>query len=179
MGKAAIVRGKASHLMCSYNAVNGKPTCANDGLLTEILRDQWGFDGFVVSDYDAWINLLETHHYASDFEDAAAKGINAGMDQEGGFGTYSAIDAMPAAVKSGKVSADTVTQAFRRNMLVRMRLGMFDPPSLVKPMGAAYRPATQSQTAETLELARRAAREGFVLLKNNGVLPFNRDTFLG
>merc|ERR1719272_1783339 len=72
--KAAVVRGKASHLMCSYNAVNGKPTCANDGLLNEILRKQWGFEGFVVSDYDAWANLVNTHHYASDYEDAAAKG---------------------------------------------------------------------------------------------------------
>jgi beta-glucosidase len=178
--KAAVVRGKASHLMCSYNAVNGKPTCAHNELLNDILRDQWGFDGFVVSDYDAWANLKTTHHYASDWVDAAVKGINAGMDQEGGFGTYSPIDNMPAAVQSGKVSNDTIKQAFRRTMLVRMRLGMFDPPSLVKPMGAAYRPELQSQTPATLELSRRAAREGFVLLKNNGsVLPLNRDDFVG
>lgn len=172
--KAAVVRGKASHVMCSYNAVNGKPTCAHDELLTTILREQWGFDGFVVSDYDAWINLVTTHHYASDFEDAAAKGINAGMDQEGGFGTYTVIDKMADALNSGKVKTDTVIEAFRRLMRVRMRLGMFDPPSQVMPMGPQYRPSLQSQTNKTLELARRAARESFVLLKNKGsVLPLN------
>jgi len=178
--KAAVVRGRASSLMCSYNAVNGKPTCAHSGLLNEILRKQWGFDGFVVSDYDAWKNLVDTHHYATDYEDAAAKGLIGGMDQEGGFGVYSVIDAMGKAVSDGKVSADAVKQAFRRTMLVRMRLGMFDPPSMVKPMGQEFRPELKSQTDYTLELARRAARESFVLLKNKGdVLPLAKEDFLG
>merc|ERR1712159_825783 len=69
--KACVARAKATHVMCSYNAVNGKPTCAHNELLNDILRGQWGFDGFVVSDYDAWINLKTTHHYASTFSEAA------------------------------------------------------------------------------------------------------------
>ena len=98
--------------MCSYNAINGstpargrselnaaglderllwccvgKPACANDDMLNGILRDKWGWDGFVVSDYDAWKEIMETHHYAASYEDAGAVGLNAGLDQEGGFGT--------------------------------------------------------------------------------------------
>jgi beta-glucosidase len=60
---SCINRGKALHVMCSYNAVNGKPTCANEGLLTDILRKQWQYEGFVVSDYDAWANIYNTHKY--------------------------------------------------------------------------------------------------------------------
>ena len=65
----------------------GKPACANDDMLNGILRDKWGWDGFVVSDYDAWKEIMETHHYAASYEDAGAVGLNAGLDQEGGFGT--------------------------------------------------------------------------------------------
>lgn len=70
----------------SYNAVNGVPTCADPRLLTNILRQQWGWNGFVVSDYDAWAQIYETHRYCPDYECAAAAGINAGMDQEGTLG---------------------------------------------------------------------------------------------
>jgi hypothetical protein len=89
-----------------------------------------------LQDYDAWVNLVKTHHFVDNYEDAAAVGINAGMDQEGGFGTYSAVDAMPQAIKDGKVTNATVANAFRRLMRVRMRLGMFDPPASVAPMNA-------------------------------------------
>ena len=65
----------------------GKPACANDDMLNGILRDKWAWDGFVVSDYDAWKEIMETHHYAASYEDAGAVGLNAGLDQEGGFGT--------------------------------------------------------------------------------------------
>jgi beta-glucosidase len=139
-----------------------------------------GFDGFVVSDYDAWANLVTTHHYASDFTEAAALGINAGMDQEGGFGAYAAIDAMPNAVAAGNVSHATVVSAFRRLMRIRLRLGMLDPPSSVRPMDAStYNPDAQCQTDEKLALARRAARDGIVMLKNAaGALPLARDALL-
>jgi beta-glucosidase-like glycosyl hydrolase len=78
--KACVVRAKATHVMCSYNSVNGKPTCAHPDLLNGILREQWKFDGFVVSDYDAWVNLVTTHHYVDTMEEAAAVGINAGTN---------------------------------------------------------------------------------------------------
>jgi beta-glucosidase len=160
--------------------VNGKPTCAHDELLNDVLRKQWGFDGFVVSDYDAWINLKTTHHYVDTFEEAAAIGINAGMDQEGGFGVYSAVDALPAALAAGTVSASTVKESFRRLMKIRMRLGMFDPPASVAPNNASYTPAIQCESGAHIALARRAVRESIVLLKNkNNVLPLSAETFKG
>lgn len=175
MMKACVTRGKATHVMCSYNAVNGKPTCAHPELLNDILRDSWGFDGFVVSDYDAWKNLVDTHKYASTYVEAAATGINSGMDQEGGFGHYSPIDAMPDALAAGTVSEATIEQSFRRMMRVRMRLGMFDPPSMVPAMNSSFLPDQQCETEERLELARRAARDGAVLLKNaKHSLPLSR-----
>jgi len=173
--KACVVRAKATHVMCSYNAVNGKPTCAHDELLNQVLRDQWKFEGFVVSDYDAWINLFTTHHYASSYGDAAAKGINAGLDQEGGFGTYSAVDALPAAVASGNVSMTTVSKAVERLMRIRIRLGMLDPPARVSPMNSTYRPDKQAETPDKLALSQRAARESIVLFKNSeNALPLDR-----
>ena len=209
--KACVVRAKATHVMCSYNAartaassvlfagkrarasqVNGKPTCAHPELLNDVLRESWGFDGFVVSrvaprplalragnaksprfrDYDAWSNLVTTHKYVSTWEEAAAAGINAGMDQEGGFGDYSPVDALPDAVRNGTVAAATVRRSFERLMRVRLRLGMFDPPASTAVYGEAYQCDYQCETAAKLALAREAAREGIVLFKNaGGALP--------
>ena len=76
--------------MCSYNGVNGNATCGNHGLLTTILRDTWKWDGFVVSDYDAWAEIWGTHQQGGSPEGGAAKGLNAGIDQEGGG--HNAID---------------------------------------------------------------------------------------
>jgi len=177
--EACVARAKATHVMCSYNAVNGKPTCAHPELLDGILRAQWDFDGFVVSDYDAWKNLVDTHHYAANWSDAAAKGLNAGLDQEGGFGSYDVVDAIPTAIASGATSATTVRAAFRRLMRIRLRLGMLDPPSLVAPMNASYVPERQCETDARLALAQRAAREGIVLLQNkNGALPLQKSGFV-
>ena len=152
--------------------VNGKPTCAHPELLNDVLRESWGFDGFVVSDYDAWSNLVTTHKYVSTWEEAAAAGINAGMDQEGGFGDYSPVDALPDAVRNGTVAAATVRRSFERLMRVRLRLGMFDPPASTAVYGEAYQCDAQCETAAKLALAREAAREGIVLFKNaGGALP--------
>ncbi|KAJ1456285.1 glycoside hydrolase superfamily [Pelagophyceae sp. CCMP2097] len=176
--KACVQRAKATHVMCSYNAVNGKPSCAHAELLNDVLRQAWGFDGFVVSDYDAWANLVTTHHYVSTFEEAAAAGINAGMDQEGGFGYYPAVSALLAAVEAGNVRRETVEMALRRLMRVRLRLGMLDPPSRVRVMDFdVYSPERQAETPEKLWLARKAARDSIVLFKNDGALPLSKTAF--
>ena len=90
--RACVVEAHGAHVMCSYNAVNGVPACGNGPLLNGVLRDRWGWQGFVVSDYDAWAQIRDTHHYCDTYECAAAVGINAGLDQEGGG--VSAINAL-------------------------------------------------------------------------------------
>jgi len=102
--------------MCSYNYINGVPTCADPNLLNGVLRGRWNFTGFVVSDYDAWAELYDTKTWCGDVNCAAERGINAGMDQEGGGNKV--IKALPALVQQGVVNA-----ALRR--LLRERS---DPP---------------------------------------------------
>ena len=147
-----------------------------------ILRQQWGWDGFVVSDYDAWANILGTHHFTKDMQAAAAVGINAGLDQEGG-GTR-AISQLQAAITSGATTVAHVEMAFRRLMRMRIRLGMLDPP-LLNPYYILGK--ENLQTAKATALNRRAAAEGMVLLKNDAVkgkgdkplLPLDASVFVG
>jgi len=172
--QACIQEAQATHVMCSYNSVEGVPTCGSKGLLTEILREQWNWDGFVVSDYDAWANILNTHHYVDNMEDAAAVGINAGLDQEGG-GTK-AISELAQAVADGKVSKETVATAFRRLFRIRIRLGMLDPPASMPLYNGLS--GSQAQSAEHLNITRRTALEGMTLLKNaKAALPLDATKF--
>lgn len=159
--EACIKEAKATHVMCSYNSVQGVPTCGSHGLLTEILRDQWGFDGFVVSDYDAWANIRNTHHYAPDMEGAAAVGINAGLDQEGGGN--GAISKLPQAIQDGKVTEATLDTAFKRNFRIRIRLGMLDPPNSV-PYNALN--GSEALSDPHRQIALQAALKSMTLLKN-------------
>ena len=152
---------KAMHVMCSYNSMNGIPTCADPNLMNGILRDQWDWDGFVVSDYDAWANIFGTHHFTKNMTETAAVAINAGLDQEGG-GTK-AIDQLQDAIDTGLTAAGIVQKAFRRLMRMRIRLGMFDPPGLVGYNRLGHR---DLRTPASTAINRRAAAEGMVLLKN-------------
>ena len=140
--ESCIKEAKATHVMCSYNSVNGIPTCANSGLLNTILREQWKFDGFVVSDYDAWANLFYSHHYAPSIEAAAAVGINNGLDQEGGNNPEpgstarangdmgKAIKYLLPSVTSGNVTRKTIETAWARQLRVRIRRTCFHSFSL-------------------------------------------------
>ena len=114
--ESCIVGGHSQSVMCSYNSINGVPTCASYGLLTTMLRGLWNFSGFVVSDYDAWANIQETHHYAPDVTGAAVAGLSAGMDQEGGGGPlYPPVQTgIPLAVAAGRLTMAQVEQAVRR-----------------------------------------------------------------
>lgn len=129
--------------------------------MNNILRKQWGWPGFVVSDYDAFAQVYTDHKYTKDMMHAAAKGLNAGLDQEGGGN--SAIMTLPAAVSANLTTSHTVEMAFRRLMRARLILGMFDPPdsSPYNKIGA-----TSLKTLEATALNRRAAREGVVMLLN-------------
>jgi beta-glucosidase len=134
-------------------------------MITEVLRDTLHFDGFVVSDYDAWSEVVDTHHYVATYEEAAVVGLSAGMDQEGGGGpVYPPVQqGIPAAVQDGLIQEAQLQQAVRRLFRARLRLGMFDPPASL-----SYNSITHAEvaSAEHLALAELAAREGMTLLKN-------------
>eukprot|EP00945_MAST-04E_sp_MAST-4E-sp1_P005245 g5245.t1 len=173
--EGCIKEAKAMHVMCSYNALNGVPTCANNGLLNEILRDAWKWEGFVVSDYDAWANLFLTHKYAPDLETAAALGVNNGMDMEGGG--ISVISKMRDAVDSNKTNATEVDQAFRRLFRARIRLGMLDPPTTVAYNNIFYNGTQLAKNRDHNLVNAAAARKSMTLYKNKeGTLPVSSGT---
>ena len=170
--EACTKEAKAMHVMCSYNSLNGVPTCANGGLLNTILRDKWKWEGFVVSDYDAWANLFLTHKYAPDLETAAALGVNNGMDMEGGG--ISVISKMRDAVVSRKTNATEVDQAFRRLFRARIRLGMLDPPTTVAYNNILYNDTQLSTNNDHKKVNAEAARKSMTLYKNKeGTLPLS------
>ncbi len=156
--KAAVDAGAAT-MMSSFNALNGVPATADPYLMDEILRKEWGFDGFVVSDYTAVMEL--THHgIALDAASATRKALDAGVEVDMMSHFYDTQ--IPRLLKQGKLSMATVDEAVRRVLRVKFALGLFEHPYArgtgeVTQAVAAHRP-----------LARRAAEESFVLLKNGG-----------
>ena len=155
--KAAVDAGAAT-IMSSFNALNGVPATANPYLMTDILRKEWGFDGFVVSDYTAVMEL--THHgIALDAATATEKALKAGVEVDMMSHFYDTQ--IPTLLKEGRLSMATVDEAVRRVLRVKFALGLFEHPyargTEVTRAVDAHRP-----------LARRAAEESFVLLKNGG-----------
>jgi beta-glucosidase len=146
--------------MCAYNAIDGKPACASDMLLQQHLREDWKFNGYVVSDCDSVADVNRGHHYAPDDEHASAVSLKAGTDLDCG-GAYRALT---AAVKSGLVSKAELDRAVERLFVARFRLGMFDPPGIV-PFDALG--AASVDTPANRALALQAAQESLVLLKDD------------
>ncbi|MGH9587158.1 MAG: glycoside hydrolase family 3 N-terminal domain-containing protein, partial [Acidobacteriaceae bacterium] len=155
----AAVEAGAATVMSSFNALNGVPVTANHCLLTNILRDEWGFDGFVVSDYDA-IRELINHGVALDGATAARKAILAGVDVDMMSHLYDAE--LPALIRSGQVPMPVVNEAVRRVLRVKFALGLFDHPYARGTEVTAPVPAHRP-------LVRQAAEESFVLLQNKPV----------
>lgn len=153
---------QADALMCSYNAINAIPACANP-LLQDRLRNQWGFDGYVVSDCDAIDEITEYLHYTADHAHGAADALKAGVDLDCGD-TYSHLN---EALDQHLVSLEDVDRALHRLLLARFRLGMLQPQSC-SPWSAIS--PTQIDTPADRELALRAAEESMVLLKNDSHL---------
>ncbi len=162
--RAAVVDGGARSLMCAYNAVNGLPACASKQLLGQILRESWGFKGYVVSDCDAIDDFQQGHKTSPDAEHAAAAAVLAGTDLNCG-GTYHALT---KAVRDGLLPESAIDQAVTRLFTARVELGLFDPPAR-----APFRELSTHDvdTPVNRELALHAARESMVLLKNDGILP--------
>jgi beta-glucosidase len=163
--RATITEAKAASIMCAYNAVEGTPACANPMLLQKILRDEWGFSGFVTSDCFAVTNIWKSHHYAPDEEHAAAVSLKAGTDTSCGE-EYSSLT---AAVQDKLVSEAELDTAVKRLFEARFRLGMFDPPGDI-PFNKL--PLSEIDSIAHRSTALKVSRESIVLLKNaNGMLP--------
>jgi beta-glucosidase len=166
--RALVQEAHVDAVMGAYNRVNGESASASPRLLTQILRKDWGFKGYVVSDCDSIDDIFTQHKIVSTAEEASALGIKAGLDLNCGT-TYAALG---NAVRKGLVTEAQIDVSVRRLMLARMRLGMFDPPSRVKWARIPYK---VNQSPEHDRLARRAADASIVLLKNDGVLPLSRN----
>ena len=167
--EAAVREGHVDSVMGAYSALHGVPDCANPFLLTDLLRKQWGFDGFVVSDGGAIEDINLHHKYVPTAEEAAAAAVRAGDDMCSGGGKE--YDALTKAVALGLISEAEIDTALYRGLEARFRLGMFDPPTR---MPYAQISIEQNDTPDHAALALKVARESIVLLKNNGVLPLDR-----
>jgi beta-glucosidase len=171
--RAAVIEGKAGSIMCAYNAINGEPACASQFLLERTLRGVWQFQGYVVSDCEAVRNIFSSHHYRPSQPQASAIALTRGMDNECiDFGDIRQDDQdyrpYLDAVQQGYLAEASVDIALKRLFAARIRLGLFDPASLV-PF-SKIDPAQLEGPAHRA-LAERLAEESMVLLKNDGVLP--------
>ncbi len=166
--EAAIKDGGAYSVMCAYNRVDGQPACANPRLLSDILRKQWGFPGYVVSDCGAIGDIYLNHKTSPTAEAGVAAAVKAGTDLNCGV-EYGSL--LPA-VRSGLLPESEIDQAVRRLLLARFKLGMFDPPSMVR---YAQIPYSVNDSEAHRQLAAETARKSIVLLKNDhGALPLSK-----
>jgi beta-glucosidase len=167
--RASVVEGKAESVMCAYNAVRGAPACASHELLQQILREEWFFGGYVVSDCWAIMDIYNTHRAVGTAPEAAAAALSAGTDLNCGV----TFDSLGVAVRNGLLDEEALDRAVRRLFRARFRLGMFDPPERVPYANIPY---TVNDAPEHRALALDAARKSMVLLKNEGgLLPLDRD----
>ncbi|KAG7336678.1 glycoside hydrolase [Nitzschia inconspicua] len=163
---------EAVGVMCSYNAINGIPACAHPYLLQGVLREQWNFTGYLVTDCGALGNVYNGHHYAKDPKEASALAKNATVDVNCGDGSYFPT-ALMAAYQEGSVQESVIQESFYRMAMVQFRLGLFDTREKenVNPLEDI---ATIGSSTHT-QLALEAAQQSIVLLKNeNNLLPLDR-----
>ena len=164
--QAALAAG-AGNVMTGYMNLNGVPATGNRWLLTEVLRDLWGFDGFVVSDANA-VRHLVTHGFAADLTDAAVRGVSVGVDLEMAM-TDPAYGYLPGAVESGQVTVEAIDACVRRILEAKVRLGLFEDPYVDED-----RARTVLADPAHRDTARVAAERSAVLLRNEGnLLPLN------
>ncbi|CAI0467087.1 unnamed protein product [Linum tenue] len=167
--KSCVVEGNVASVMCSYNQVNGKPTCADPDLLKGTIRGQWHLNGYIVSDCDSVGVLYDNQHYTKTPEEAAAATIKAGLDLD--CGPFLAVHT-ESAVKGGLLVEEDVNMALANTLTVQMRLGMFDGEPSAQPFGNLG-PRDVCSAANN-QLALDAARQGIVLLQNRpGALPLS------
>jgi beta-glucosidase len=167
--RATVMEAKAFSVMCAYNRTNGEPCCANSRLMTDILRGEWGFAGYIVSDCGAITDIWKGHSFAKSEAEASAVAVKAGTDLSCGREYASLVKA----VKDGLIKESEIDTALRRLMIARFRLGMFDPPEMVPFTRIPY---SENDSPAHRELSLKAARESIVLLKNEqNALPLKKD----
>ena len=165
--KAAVDAGVGT-FMSAFNDLNGVPTSANPFTLTEVLRREWKFDGFVVSDYES-VKELMNHGLAATEAEAARAGVNAGVDMEMVSRLYNKHGAQ--LIKEGKVSQATIDEAVRRVLRLKFRLGLFE-----KPFADEARERSEIMKAENVAATREIAGRSMVLLKNEReTLPLDKN----
>ena len=175
--RATVTEGKAASVMCAYNSINGQPACANEFLLQDQLRKKWNFQGYVVSDCEAVVNIFRDHHFTKTQAEASAMALQRGMDNEcidfrtkvtDGHDYKPYLDAF----KQGILKESEIDRTLVRLFTARMKLGMFDPPEMVP-----YTKIDEKEldSAEHRAAARDVANKSMVLLKNDGVLPLKKD----
>lgn len=169
--KAAVDAGVAS-VMASFNEVDGVPATGNKWLLTDVLRDQWGFEGFVVTDYTGIEEMIA--HGVGDFETVTVQALKAGVDMD--MVSEGFVIKLKDALAKGLISMRDIDMACRRILEAKYKLGLFkDPYKFCKPEEAVKAIYCQ----EHREVARKIASESFVLLKNDGVLPLKKQGVIG
>ncbi len=166
--RAAVEAGVGT-VMSSFNDINAVPVSGNRKILTKILRGQLGFEGFVISDWDAIVQLYSFCGYAEDRADAAAKSLNAGIDMDMVCNCY--FDNLEQLINDGVVTMDELDTAVLRILETKLRFGIFDSP---------YAEIIGYDLENHLSLSKKLAEESIVLLKNkNGILPLEKDVKLG
>jgi beta-glucosidase len=163
----AVKRTQIRAVMASYNEIDGVPSHANDWLLKDVLRGEWGYKGAVVSDYNAIEQLADLHHIAANHSEAAVRALRAGVDMDLPDGV--AFRTLVGSVREGRISEKELDIAVRRTLEIKFLAGLFEAP--FADAGTAQR---VTDNAEARALAAHAARRSVVLLKNDGILPLDR-----
>jgi len=167
--KMSVQEGNVQSLMCAYNSLRGKACCSNNPLLDAILRDEWGFKGYVVSDCWAISDIYQFHKQTPDASSASAVSVKAGTDIECG----NSYPALLEAVQKGLIKEEELDISLKRLLEARFKLGMFDPPEMV-PYSKI--PITVLDSKQNQQLAIQAARKSIVLLKNQkNFLPLKKN----
>lgn len=161
----AQAKNGAATFMCSFNDINGVPSSGNRFLLHDVLRDEWGYDGLMVSDWGS-IQQMIPHGYSADLRQAALQAAEAGVDidMEG----YAYISNLKDLVEKGELSQDVIDDLCANVLKLKYRLGLFENPYVDEKGVSFYQPSS-------LDAARRAVEESAVLLKNDGILPLQKN----
>jgi beta-glucosidase len=167
--KACFQEGGAFATMCAYNRLNGVPACCNEWLLTTVLRDEWGFDGYVVTDCGAIMDIFANHNYVETPEEASALAVKAGCDLNCG-NIY--VEALGKAVEKGLVTEKDFDAALEKMFVGRLKLGLFAPAD---EFPYSDFPPEIIESKKHQNLALRAAQESLILLKNENFLPLSKD----